>query len=289
MKLPGFMFYPGDWLKDADLRRCSHAAKGVWTDMLCLMFECEERGVLATAGRAWSDDEIAQAVGGDKLITLSCIIELVEKRVASRNHSNAVYSRRMVREEKERKANAQRQQQYRSRDGPQQGNKSNVSVTGKVTPLSVHENESEKEASSVERGGAGGENRSGIPTTEQEAVEWAAMENVPGDFAVEVFTQKEATVWENGNHAPITNWRKYIKARWSKMQTAKASFASKPHSIMDLKSIIAAKQTQANQIKNQYCSEVAMGDSWSDMAKKKEWRQLCAEIWKLNDKIAHSA
>lgn len=29
MKLPAFQFYPGDWRKDPNLCRCSHAAKGV--------------------------------------------------------------------------------------------------------------------------------------------------------------------------------------------------------------------------------------------------------------------
>ena len=32
MKLPAFQFYPGDWRKDPNLCRCSHAAKGVWID-----------------------------------------------------------------------------------------------------------------------------------------------------------------------------------------------------------------------------------------------------------------
>lgn len=101
-KLPGFMFYPGDWLKEPSLRRCSHAAKGIYIDILCLMFECSERGVLATDGLAWSDTEIAQAVGGDKTQTLEGLRELVEKRVVSRTDKGAVYSRRMVRDEKTR-------------------------------------------------------------------------------------------------------------------------------------------------------------------------------------------
>lgn len=45
-KLPSFQFYPGDWLKDPDLRICSLAAKGLLIDMLCYMHESQERGVL---------------------------------------------------------------------------------------------------------------------------------------------------------------------------------------------------------------------------------------------------
>lgn len=104
MKLPAFQFYPGDWRKDPDLSRCSKAAKGVWVDMMCLMFECEERGVLATGGLPWTNEEIAAAVGGDLTGALTCIQELLDKRVAHRNESGAVYSRRMVRDEHKRKS-----------------------------------------------------------------------------------------------------------------------------------------------------------------------------------------
>lgn len=102
MKLPALLFYPGDWLKDPQLRRCAHEEKGVYIDMLCLMHECEERGVLATAGAAWSDEEVAQAIGGDHQRTLSCVASLVVKGVVSRNSSGAIYSRRMVRDENKR-------------------------------------------------------------------------------------------------------------------------------------------------------------------------------------------
>lgn len=99
MKLPSFQFYPGDWMKDPNLRRCSRAARGMWVDMLCLMFECEDRGVLATGGEPWSDEDIAAAVGGDLSDGLACISELLRKGVAHRNTSGAIFSKRMVRDE----------------------------------------------------------------------------------------------------------------------------------------------------------------------------------------------
>jgi len=102
MKLPAFQFYPGDWLKDPNLRRCTHAAKGVWIDLLCLMHESEERGVLVTSQRAWSDDEIALAVGGDNATTLACLQELTLKGVANRRTDGALYSKRLVRDEHKR-------------------------------------------------------------------------------------------------------------------------------------------------------------------------------------------
>lgn len=133
-KLPGFTFYTGDWVKDPDLRRCSKAAKGVWVDMLCLMFECENRGVLATDDRPWSDQEIAGAVGGDIAENLSCIAELLDKGVASRNKFGSIFSRRMTRDERERQETKGRVRRYRKR-----------SCNGDVTAKYEDENEEEKE------------------------------------------------------------------------------------------------------------------------------------------------
>lgn len=71
--------------------------------MLCLMFECEDRGVLATGGEPWTDEDIAAASGGDISEGLSCISELLRKGVAHRNNSGAIFSKRMVRDEQTRK------------------------------------------------------------------------------------------------------------------------------------------------------------------------------------------
>jgi len=70
---------------------------------MCVLHECEERGVFTTGGRPWSDEDIAVAVGGDIAENLKCLHELLEKGVARRNESGAVYSRRMVRDEQKRK------------------------------------------------------------------------------------------------------------------------------------------------------------------------------------------
>lgn len=58
MRRPSFQFYPADWTGNSNLRRCSHAEKGVWLEIMCLMHDQEEYGVLR-----WSLKEVAQAVG----------------------------------------------------------------------------------------------------------------------------------------------------------------------------------------------------------------------------------
>jgi hypothetical protein len=128
-KLPAFMFYPGDWQKDPCLRRCSKAAKGVWMDMLCLLFECPVRGVFVDAsGKPWSDEELAEAIGGDIGANLGYIAELVSKGVAQRDTRGAIFSRRMVRDEQTRRSATERKRKERSGHTP-------------VTPMSVNEDE----------------------------------------------------------------------------------------------------------------------------------------------------
>jgi hypothetical protein len=56
VKRPSFQFYPGDWQSNSNLRRCTRAEKSVWLDVLCLMHDQEEYGVLR-----WTLKEIAEA------------------------------------------------------------------------------------------------------------------------------------------------------------------------------------------------------------------------------------
>lgn len=98
-KRPAFLFYPGDWLKDANLRRCSHNAKGVMIDLMCLMFECEDPGFLATAGIGWTDQEICRAIGGDSESTASGYHELLAKGAIRRSDDGIVYCSMLVRGE----------------------------------------------------------------------------------------------------------------------------------------------------------------------------------------------
>lgn len=131
-KLPGFMFYPGDWMKDPELRRCSKAAKGVWMDMLAMMFECADRGVFSTGGVPWTDQEISAAIGGDMAENLSCLEELLRKGVAHRNGSGAIFSARMVRDQQTRVVERDKKRNQRSVP---------LVVPPSVPPLSVSESE----------------------------------------------------------------------------------------------------------------------------------------------------
>ncbi len=138
-KLPGFTFYPGDWLKDPELLRCTKAEKGVWIDMLAVLWECADRGVFSTGGEPWTDREIAAAIGGDIAENLTCLRELLRKRVARRNSFGSVFSARMVRDETDRACTKTRVQNHRDKK------KCNGIVTGVETSMYEYANEIEKD------------------------------------------------------------------------------------------------------------------------------------------------
>lgn len=72
MRRPSFQFYPDDWRNNANLRRCSWAARGVWVEVMCLLHDSDRYGVLT-----WSLKELAHALG----CPLATLRELVAKGV----------------------------------------------------------------------------------------------------------------------------------------------------------------------------------------------------------------
>jgi hypothetical protein len=154
-KLAWFHFYPGDWMKDPNLRRCSPAARGVLMDILCLMFECEERGVLATAGIPWSDDDLAGALSNDRFASLECIKELETKCVLKRREDGSLVSNRLIRDENLRRVRAES-----GRKGGKRSRKQNVS---KRTANTQADSDSDSDSKSGSGGGKGCKGKGGIP------------------------------------------------------------------------------------------------------------------------------
>lgn len=100
MKIPAFQFYPGDWMKDPALRACSLAARGLWIDLLCLMWESPRRGYLVSASlRPYSVEQVARMAGCSPDEADGLYAELIDSGVASLTRSQILYNRRMAREE----------------------------------------------------------------------------------------------------------------------------------------------------------------------------------------------
>jgi hypothetical protein len=107
MKLPSLQFYPGDWKKDPGVQSLSYEDRGIWFEIMLLMFESSERGKLMLNGKPMPDDALARLLGLDKQILTTTITTLLTYGVASREeNSGALICRRMVRDEEIRKTRA---------------------------------------------------------------------------------------------------------------------------------------------------------------------------------------
>lgn len=106
-KLPYIQFFTDDWLSDEKLRLCSLSARGLWTDMLCLMHKCDRRGYLQQAsGKPFTLEQIARIAGSSTEEVSRLLQELTDSGAASLTEHGIVYNRRMVRDEQIREARA---------------------------------------------------------------------------------------------------------------------------------------------------------------------------------------
>jgi len=100
VKLPALQFYPGDWRKDPGVQALSRHDRSVWFDILLIMHESDERGVLLLAGKPMPEDALARMLYLDNQELKQILSTLLTYGVASkREEDGAIYSRRMVRDE----------------------------------------------------------------------------------------------------------------------------------------------------------------------------------------------
>lgn len=139
-KRPSFQFYPGDWMKDPALRACSLAARGLWMDCLCLMFESPRRGYLEHAtGQPVTAEQVARMVGATVKEAATLLAELEQVGVSSKTEAGVIYSRRLVRDEEIRVARAlggERGAEHGAKGGrpTKRGSRRNPSRTPPQTP-----------------------------------------------------------------------------------------------------------------------------------------------------------
>jgi len=69
---PSFQFYPADWMANKNLRRCTMAERGAWMDIMCMLHDSDEYGILR-----WTLADLAQAINAP----VSLVVELYRKDV----------------------------------------------------------------------------------------------------------------------------------------------------------------------------------------------------------------
>ncbi len=103
-KLPAIHWYVGDWRKDPGVQALNYEHRGVWFEILMLMWESEFRGKLLLNGAAMPDEALARLLGLPIEQTQQTVSTLLAYGVASREaDTQALYCRRLVREEQERR------------------------------------------------------------------------------------------------------------------------------------------------------------------------------------------
>ena len=101
MKLPAIQFYPGDWHKDQGVQALDLMQRGAWFELLLMMHDSDERGVLLVNGQPMPDAVIARRLGLDNQTANQILTTLLDFGVASRRAADgALFCRRMVKDEK---------------------------------------------------------------------------------------------------------------------------------------------------------------------------------------------
>lgn len=95
---PAQQWYWDDWFSAFDVRLCSLAARGLWIDMLGIMYKAEIRGTLTINGRQIDSKTLAKIVGDTMANTDEYLKELENQDVFSRLEDNTIICRRMFRE-----------------------------------------------------------------------------------------------------------------------------------------------------------------------------------------------
>lgn len=103
-KLPAWHVYPGDWWKDNEVQTLDHHHKGIWFEMLLMMFESPERGVLLLQnGQQMTNSSLAKRLAVSQQDLESALTVLFDAGVPSRRSDGAIFSRRMVKDEQDRR------------------------------------------------------------------------------------------------------------------------------------------------------------------------------------------
>jgi hypothetical protein len=101
---PWFPFFHKDWLTDQELRGCSALARSLHVDLICTMYSMEPAtGALKTAKGSIPDERIFKKLAGWTREEFDTALgELLEEKVLHRDDDGALFSRRVVRDIKQR-------------------------------------------------------------------------------------------------------------------------------------------------------------------------------------------
>lgn len=308
-KAPAFQFYTGDWMKDPELRSVSLEARGLWVDLLCLMWDSVERGYLvARNSLAFRSEHIARMVGAPEGQIVSLINELEETGVFSRDYRGAIYCRRMVRDAQKAAKNAEngRKGGQRKAENARNSLEENTSETvadslaNDVAKASPSSSSSSSTSVNKERGG-----ETSSPAPAQKRFKRPELQDLRKEFEGKGLSISEAldqaerfqahydsNGWKVGWNS-MQDWKAAVRTWMQKARefnergTAKRANGAPEGSkaVYTLKARQEAIEKEIKTIDNR-TSVVATGPLYSAEDKKRR-KELSSKLGKLNQELAN--
>ena len=107
---PSLQFYPNDWTGDTELSMCSASTRGIWITALCRMWHAENCGSISG-----TKTQLCRILACNEEEFENFKIEILQTNFGNLTESNKILTlanRRMEKDEKVRKSNAERQKQH---------------------------------------------------------------------------------------------------------------------------------------------------------------------------------
>lgn len=112
------------------------------------------------------------------------------------------------------------------------------------------------------------------------------------------FDEMEGCGWLDFQHRPVVRWQSIlsrVKVKWeadgrpSSPPSSGKSSGSKPLSVLDLKSIVAAKEEKCAGLKARHATDNALSTDWSSEPARLEFKKLRKEITEIKNQISSKA
>lgn len=132
-KLPSWQFYPGDWQRDPGVQALDYESRGIWFEILLIMFDSEQRGKLVLNGQKMPEEALAQLLKLDQAKLKQTLSKLVSYGVAKvEQNTGILYNRRLLKDEQFRTMRAE----AGKIGGKQSSSKRQANAKQKSTPSS---------------------------------------------------------------------------------------------------------------------------------------------------------
>ena len=215
MKLPSMQFYPGDWWKDPGVSALSCEERGIWFQMILLMFESEERGRLVLNGKPMPEEALARVIGLETPRLRGGLTHILEYGVASIDEHGVIFSRRMLRDEEKRIQDAKHGKKggnptlIAKRDNPIANPPVNPPVKPNLTPSSSSSSSSSEDSIVPTSGTTPTPRKRFIPPTPEEVRVYG--KEIGFDIDAEKFCDFYAAKgWVVGK-SPMKDWKAAVR------------------------------------------------------------------------------